>query len=271
MFEPRDVTGVIPCFNDGNVVGKAVTSLLNEGVGCVLVVDDGSDDGDTKHALDELERAIRALRVLRIANGGPARARYAGLQAATTPLVWFLDADDEVVQGSVAPLLAAISVDQGVDAVWGSIRLRSNDRIIQQGVRLDPWRVTYVNEMPSSFLARRTSLLSIGPPRYEGLFEDWAYWMQAAEGGLIGRGVTDPALFYSDSGTRRAGAGERQAGEIRHALSIAFPALFSARRETRTESHSQAAMKAVLPLASRLPTTFRVRDHAVHLLTRAFR
>ena len=68
----------------------------------VLVVDDGSADPAAVTATAERHRA----RVLRHATArGPAAARNAGLRAATTPLVAFLDSDCVPLPGWSAPLI----------------------------------------------------------------------------------------------------------------------------------------------------------------------
>jgi mycofactocin system glycosyltransferase len=87
----------------GARLGELVAALAAEG--SVIVVDDGSGDGSA-------ERAERAgARVLRHeVSRGPAAARNAGLAAAGTDFVAFLDADCEVAPGwrrGLAGLLAA--------------------------------------------------------------------------------------------------------------------------------------------------------------------
>ena len=72
----------------------------------VLVVDDGSGDPAAVTATADRHRA----RVLRHATArGPAAARNAGLRAATTPLVAFLDSDVLPEPGWLAPLLGHLA------------------------------------------------------------------------------------------------------------------------------------------------------------------
>jgi mycofactocin glycosyltransferase len=86
--EPK-VTTIVPVLDGGERLAALVSALAREGP--VIVVDDGSRDGSA-------ERAERAgARVLRHDSPrGPAAARNAGLAAAETELVAFLDADCEV-------------------------------------------------------------------------------------------------------------------------------------------------------------------------------
>ena len=87
------VSVVIPAFNAERTVLSAVESALRQTIADVevLVVDDGSSDG-TRSVL----AAIRDARVsvLSQENRGPAAARNVGIEAASSPLVAFLDSDD---------------------------------------------------------------------------------------------------------------------------------------------------------------------------------
>ncbi len=91
------VSVVIPCYRCSGTVARAVASVAAQTQlpAELILVDDGSAD-DTAMAL----AALRAeygdwVRVLQLPhNGGPAAARNAGWDAASQPLVAFLDADD---------------------------------------------------------------------------------------------------------------------------------------------------------------------------------
>lgn len=97
------VTAIVPVLDGGAQLGDLVAALAAEGP--VVVVDDGSADGSGRRA----ERA--GARVIRHDSPrGPAAARNAGLAAAETEIVAFIDADCEVAPGwrrGLAGLLAA--------------------------------------------------------------------------------------------------------------------------------------------------------------------
>ncbi|HWH20234.1 MAG TPA: mycofactocin biosynthesis glycosyltransferase MftF, partial [Solirubrobacterales bacterium] len=97
------VTAIVPVLDGGPRLGGLVSALAAEGP--VIVVDDGSVDGSGRRA----ERA--GARVIRHDSPrGPAAARNAGLVAAVTEFVAFVDADCEVAPGwrrGLAELVAA--------------------------------------------------------------------------------------------------------------------------------------------------------------------
>jgi glycosyltransferase involved in cell wall biosynthesis len=95
---PAPVSVVIPCYRCGSTIGRAISSVARQTWPPreVILVDDESGDG-TVSVLQELRRShapdwIRVISLGR--NGGPAAARNAGWDAATQPLIAFLDADD---------------------------------------------------------------------------------------------------------------------------------------------------------------------------------
>ncbi|MEH3086138.1 MAG: glycosyltransferase [Xylophilus ampelinus] len=96
-----DLSVVCPVFNTRPaLLEQAVGSVLAQDFGArameIVLVDDASTATDTRGSLADLEaRHPGAVRVVRMArNGGPARARNAGLAAAAHPWIGFIDADD---------------------------------------------------------------------------------------------------------------------------------------------------------------------------------
>jgi len=87
-----DVSVVIPAYNREAIIGRAVLSALNQRphrAAEVIVVDDGSTD-----ATAEVAERLGA-RVIRQENKGEGGARNAGVAAATSTWIAFLDSDDE--------------------------------------------------------------------------------------------------------------------------------------------------------------------------------
>ncbi len=97
-----DVTVVVPVKDRVDGLARLLAALP-AGLGATIVVDDGSADAAGIRAVTERGGAI----LLRHPEArGPAAARNAGLAAAATPLVAFLDSDVVPQPGWLGPLLA---------------------------------------------------------------------------------------------------------------------------------------------------------------------
>jgi glycosyltransferase involved in cell wall biosynthesis len=86
------VSAIIPTYNRGYIVGKAIDSILAQTYKNIeiIVVDDGSTD-DTQ---EKLEKYGERIRVVYQRNSGVAAARNCGIRASRGEIVAFLDSDD---------------------------------------------------------------------------------------------------------------------------------------------------------------------------------
>ena len=102
-YTAADVTVIVPAFVFGETALSEIVRCC-PGVATVIAVDDASDPPVS---------AVAGARVLRLrTNAGPAVARNAGLGAATTPLVAFVDTDVRLVPGWLDPLLLHFADDR---------------------------------------------------------------------------------------------------------------------------------------------------------------
>ena len=130
------VSVVLPTYDRAHTLRASVESLLAQrDVDFeVLVVDDGSAD-DTQAVLAALRHP--RLRVLRIAHGGVAAARNAGIAASSTPFVAFHDSDDVALPGRLAVPAEFLASHPDIDLVIQNGRMlpREND----PAGREEPW------------------------------------------------------------------------------------------------------------------------------------
>jgi len=89
------VAVIVPAYNRAKTIRRAIQSVLDQTYQdyVIIVVDDASMD-DTAAAIAEFaDPRVRLVR--QTTNGGPAVARNTGIRASTSPLIAFLDSDDE--------------------------------------------------------------------------------------------------------------------------------------------------------------------------------
>lgn len=247
---PR-VAVVMPCFDAGELILEAVTSLKCEEPHELVVVDDGSTDPATLAALDRLRAG--GTRVLRQANGGIGAARNAAVAASRAPYIFALDADDRLAPGTLAALADLLDADPGAMLAWGDLRRFGDEEYLDRKARvLDPWALTYVNDLHASVMIRRGALAALGGWSTDQVNEDWDLAMSAAERGWRGRYLPRVTVHYRV----RAGAGARVAGALDRSIPLlraAHPDLFTARCRNRGSSPAPRLARWSLPLIDRLP------------------
>ena len=90
---PR-ISVILPVHNRADVLARAIQSVLDQRLAAfeLIVVDDGSTDGSAGVARSFGDERIKVIELGE--NRGGNAARNAGVQAATAPLIAFLDSDD---------------------------------------------------------------------------------------------------------------------------------------------------------------------------------
>lgn len=250
---PATIAVVIPCFNDGATLVDAVRSAQTQDrIDELVVVDDGSTDEHTIEVFRSLKH--EAVRVLRRPNGGLGAARMTGVLATDADCVFCLDADDRLLPGSLSALAATLDDDPGLAFVWGDYR-RFGDREWHQltAPSLDPWQISYQNDIPASVLIRRSALLAAGGWQLRGGYEDWDLLMALAERRERGRRVPIVAYEYRQHGVRMLGESAARHGEIYDLLRSRHPRLFADRRQSWLHSDAPLALRLALPAIFALP------------------
>ena len=261
------VAVVIPCYNDGATLPETVRSVLAQEPTELVVVDDGSGDPGTMAVIQQLEE--EGVLVVRQENSGPAGARMAGVRVTSAPFVFPLDADDVLLPGALTALVEALDSHPDAVAAWGDTRFFGDvDRRVASAHRIDPWRMTFVNELPAAALFRRQPLVDAGGWAIKRGYEDWGLWMAlpsaAATASYIGREVTR----YRVHGRRMWRDSAARHDEIVAELRRHHPNLFSQRPVNKRRSSSSALIKLGLPVIEQLPLPARGRIVLANVFTR---
>ncbi|MDE1177257.1 MAG: glycosyltransferase family A protein [Edaphobacter sp.] len=233
------VTVIIPAYNAERFIRRSIDSALKQtyAVSQIIVIDDGSKDA-TRQILSE-EFAGRVT-LIEQQNGGPAKARNAGLRIATGEYIAFLDADDWWELDKIAEQLRVLSASPQAIGNYTGLRVVSETEELLAD--LDPVVPSNLNETfrwcnpgvpPSSVLLRRSALEKLDHGYDERLrgSEDWNLWFRlikfgsfcicpepltdyvSSAGGLSGDAdhmfgdfmkMLDDTLLAGQSGLRRA-------------------------------------------------------------------
>jgi glycosyltransferase involved in cell wall biosynthesis len=221
---PR-VSVVIPCFNAQRYIGATLRSVLaQEGVSLeVVVVDDGSSDGSAQQVAQDFPQ----VKLLRVPNGGVARARNRGIEAATGDWIAFVDADDIWLPGKLQAQLdeqaawADCRMSYTAWKVWFSDSPEPEADVLQELARtageLKRWEgasgwiypelLLDCEVWTSTVLVRRDVLQEIGgfnPDLRIG--EDYDLWLRASRVTRIQRIARPYALYRQHPGNITRGA-----------------------------------------------------------------
>lgn len=196
-------TFVIPCYNHGRFVAEAVASALDQRGArtAVVVVNDGSDDGATAQACDDLPGDFDAerVRVIHQDNAGLPAARNRGAREAGTEYLTFLDADDTVAPDFVAKLAAALDgAGPRVSHAYCQETLTDRAHGTWRVPEWDPELLLITNLHPVTCLVRREAFEAVGgfDATMTGGYEDWEFWVRCHARGYRGVRVAEPLFFW---------------------------------------------------------------------------
>jgi glycosyltransferase involved in cell wall biosynthesis len=162
------VAYIIPTYNRWPRVCRAIDSVLSADA-TAIVVDDASTDGTAEQLAAAYGPRLTLLR--QPANREKSAARNAGLAAATTELVGFLDSDDAVLPAGVAALRGVFRDDPAFAGVaYGACQAGDTVEIPAAALPAGQVLSAYVRQPflhTPAFLIRRQTLLTLGAYREE--------------------------------------------------------------------------------------------------------
>jgi glycosyltransferase involved in cell wall biosynthesis len=189
------VSTVIPVYNRGAMLREAVASVLAQTWRPIeiVIVDDGSTDGETVRVAHELaDRYPDIVRVLSRTNAGPGVARQTGLAATRGEFIQFLDSDDLLLPEKFSLQVAGLRADPQAGISYGKTYSRHNglrspvpsQRSSEKHRTIFPALLAGRLWETSTPLYRRLALDVIGPWPGRRQMEDWEFDAQAGAAGI---------------------------------------------------------------------------------------
>lgn len=111
---------IIPCYNAQRFLRPCIESMkgqLNDDIE-VICVNDGSKD-DTLSLLYELQKEVSQIVVVDQPNGGSASARNNGFAHARGKYVWYVDADDLIVDDAFETIISSLEQNDCDSVIFG--------------------------------------------------------------------------------------------------------------------------------------------------------
>lgn len=157
---------LVPCLNEGIVIGETVRRLLTEPGATVIVIDDGCTDqtaDQARAAANECGHAAR-LRILTRRGAESREGKGAALNAAypmvvadaasrgldpTDVIVTVMDADGRLSAGAVTAALNLFT-DARVGAVQLIVRIRNRKKLIAQFQDIEFWMISALSQLARS-------------------------------------------------------------------------------------------------------------------------
>lgn len=174
------VTVVIPCYNDGAYVKKAVESVLSQTYSnfTIFIVDDGSNQ-DTKDVLSTISH--EKIKVHYQVNKGVSNARNQAIEMSDTKYILTLDADDYFEPTFLEKAIDILEANEPIGIVASHYNIVERER---EGVVVKPVGGTIENflnknEGVASALFRRKCWEEVQgyDEKMKDGYEDWEFWI----------------------------------------------------------------------------------------------
>jgi len=227
------VSVIIPCYGQAQYLPEAVASVVAQTFTDweIVIVDDGSPD-DTGETAERLMAAHpgRRIRLVRQENHGLVGARNNGIAASTGRFVLPLDADNALLPEMLEKTVALLEADPSVAIAYTDYEhFGSDTRRIETG-RWGTDALGVRNRLEACSLFRREVWSAVGGynPNMRWGYEDWDFWIGAAERGFVGRRIPEPLFRYRIKPSSMYKTARRQHhGELMRQIARNHPALFT--------------------------------------------
>ncbi|MCZ8153315.1 MAG: glycosyltransferase [Rhodobacteraceae bacterium] len=237
----RAVAVVIPVFRHSVLLAEAVESALEQGDGIavrIVIVNDGCPHRETEAVCRAYAEAWpERIRYVRKPNGGLSDARNAGIRHVLAEVpdadaIYMMDADNRLRPGALARAAAELDAHPQADWIYPNIDMFGLTWAGDYGGDYSLLLHSRMNLCEAGSLIRRR-VFEAGvffDTEFRQGFEDWEFFLQAAERGFRGRNIENFGFLYRKRGESMLAESERDAAVIRGEMERKHRSLFQPRR-----------------------------------------
>lgn len=194
---PR-VTVVIPVYMQGRFLYRSIGSVLKQTYKRyeIVVVNDGSPDR-CSHIVKNMQKCVGegVIRLVEQKNKSLAWARNAGFEAARTPYVLPLDADNALMPTMLEKCVGVMEKDPTVGVVFTDMKLMSGG-VFRQFYDIEAFKKR--NYIDALALVRKSVWKAVGGYVPMGGLEDWDIWHSCHDHNVKFVKVAEPLFLYDD-------------------------------------------------------------------------
>ena len=195
------VSVVIPCYNQAHYLENAVKSVALQTLqNCeIIIVNDGSID-ETSPVVNELIEKYPYCRIKLIEqeNCGLANARNTGISKSSGKYIFPLDADDEIESQMLNKTSAILDNQADISIVYTDVQEFGDSCRLVPSIDFNFAVLCQMNYITASALYRKEVWERVGG--YKEImrqgYEDWEFWLSAAEIGFIACRIPEPLFLY---------------------------------------------------------------------------
>lgn len=251
---------VSPCYNHGRYIREMLQSVFSQSFHAyeVIIVNDGSDDDDTKNILNNID--YRNVKVINSPHRGPACARNIGIREAQTELIVNLDADDKIAPTFLEKAYDAFLTHDNLGIVNSATQFfgAQSGIFYLESYSLD--KMLRDNQIHSTALFRKADWGKVGGYSEEFIYgiEDYDFWLSIIELGRDVYRIPEPLIYYRKYNDPAACRSERRKKSRKKSI-IAMLTLFQ--RHQKLYARYPEAMESMLSLKHKFDKdTFFTRE-----------
>lgn len=206
------VTVIIPMFNAGNFIAKAIESVLWQSFQDweMLVVDDSSTDNSRDIVRGYMQKDLR-IKLLEMKEnfGGPAKARNLGIKKSSGLYIAFLDADDLWMKNKLERQYNFLKNQPDIFLVYSNFLSSKNDKIMDTAIQKRKFKSGKIFKdlfLSVNFIACSSVMLRdckqkkyyFDEDKKFIAIEDFDLWLRVAYGEKVAY-INEPLVVYNES------------------------------------------------------------------------